>query len=370
MKTEEPIIQIKNVSKTFGDFLAINDISLEIPKGSFTTLLGPSGCGKTTLMRLIAGFYEPDAGDIYIEGSKVNGVPAFKRNTPLVFQDYALFPHMSVFENISYGLKLKKVSKQQIQEQVYSMLDMFGLQGLERRFPKQLSGGQQQRVAFARALIMGKNVILMDEPLSNLDAKMRVEVRNELRDLQQKLGFTAIFVTHDQEEAMSISDRIAVFDKGRICQVGTPWEIYYKPKYRFVADFVGEANFLVGEVIAVEETNILVKYKDAEIKVDKGNYVVKVGERVTLVIRPEYISISSKRSLHKANHHEVSGQIVRSSFLGRTIRYWVEVGAMQWIVDDSNSGIQGPLQGQVTLEIDKANLHLLQDEDKVKVIIQ
>ena len=252
MNTTKTHIRIENVTKTFGAYTALSNISLDIPEGSFTTLLGPSGCGKTTLMRLIAGFDEPDSGIIQIDGVKINGVPAFRRNTPLVFQEYALFPHMTVFENIGYGLKLQKVSRDEIKRRVGEMLDMFGLVGLDKRQPRELSGGQQQRVAFARALITGQRVLLMDEPLSNLDAKMRVEVRNELREMQQRAGITAVFVTHDQDEALAMSDYIAVFDKGSIRQTGTPWDVYFKPENAFVADFVGTANFITGEVAAVE----------------------------------------------------------------------------------------------------------------------
>ena len=232
-------IEFRNVVKKFDDFVALDHVSLQIPKGAFVTLLGPSGCGKTTLMRQLAGFSEPEEGDVLVDGKRMNGLPPFKRNTPLVFQEYALFPHMTVYENISYGLKLKKATKEEKDRKVAEMLEMFNLQGLEGRFPKQLSGGQQQRVAFARALVMGQEILLLDEPLSNLDAKLRVDVRTELRQIQQKLGITAMYVTHDQDEALSMSDIIAVMRKGHIEQIGSPWEIYFRPATRFVADFVG-----------------------------------------------------------------------------------------------------------------------------------
>ncbi|GFZ79098.1 ABC transporter ATP-binding protein [Paenibacillus marchantiophytorum] len=356
MNTEKPMIQIANVSKSFGDFEAIKGVSLDIPEGSFTTLLGPSGCGKTTLMRLIAGFYEPDAGDIYIEGNKVNGLPAFKRNTPLVFQEYALFPHMTVYENISYGLKLQKPSRQEAKDKVDAMLGMFGLQGLQGRLPRELSGGQQQRVAFARALIMGQKVLLMDEPLSNLDAKMRDEVRNELRELQQRLGITAIFVTHDQDEALAISDRIAVFNKGRIGQVGTPWDIYFKPRSKFVADFVGTANFIEGEIVAEEGDDLVVKCGILPLRVHRGEYPFRSGDQVTLVIRPECITIMDKST---SGDNVWAGVIQRSSFLGRMIRYWIDASPFEWIVDDASPGVRGYLQGIVHLALDKHKIHLL-----------
>ncbi|HEX7056698.1 MAG TPA: ABC transporter ATP-binding protein [Bacilli bacterium] len=359
MKTGENLIRIENVTKRFGNFTAINHVSLDIPKGQFTTLLGPSGCGKTTLMRLIAGFHEPDEGNIYIDGNKINGIPAYKRNTPLVFQDYALFPHMTVFENISYGLKLMKTPSKQISEKVQSMLEMFGLQGMENRYPKQLSGGQQQRVAFARALIIGKSILLMDEPLSNLDAKMRVEVRNELRALQQRTGITAIFVTHDQDEALSLSDKIAVFNRGEILQVGSPWEVYFKPGSKFVADFVGVANFLEGEVAAVEEQDIFVKCQELLIKVGKSDYSLQKGDKVTLVIRPECIAISAGAEGMKEADNVLKGVIQKSSFLGRMIRYWVEVDSMLWTVDDANPSRTGHLEGFAQIALDKSKIHIL-----------
>ena len=240
-----PYIEFKNVVKQFGNFTALDHVSLEIPKGAFVTLLGPSGCGKTTLMRQLAGFSEPESGDVLVDGKRMNGLPPFKRNTPLVFQEYALFPHMTVYENISYGLKLNKTPKEEMDRRVQEMLKMFNLVGLEKRFPKEMSGGQQQRVAFARALVMGQEILLLDEPLSNLDAKLRVDVRTELRQIQQKLGITTIYVTHDQDEALSMSDIIAVMRSGHIEQIGSPWEIYFRPANRFVADFVGTVLSLI-----------------------------------------------------------------------------------------------------------------------------
>lgn len=364
MKAEDTILKIENITKTFGDFTAIDNVSLDIPRGSFTTLLGPSGCGKTTLMRMIAGFFEPDHGNIMVNGKIINGVPAFKRNTPLVFQDYALFPHMSVYENISYGLKLKKIPRKEINEKVESMIEMFGLQGLAERSPKELSGGQQQRVAFARALITGQEILLMDEPLSNLDAKMRVEVRNELRELQQKSGITALFVTHDQDEALSMSDWIAVFDKGVVAQFGTPWDVYFKPNSRFVTDFVGESNFIEGEVVEVDGEDILVKCMDESIlRVHRRDRHFDVGAWVTMVVRPECMTILyGEDTAH--NHENVwSVTINRSSFLGRMIRYWVNAGPMEWIIDDSSPSLRGYLSGKITVAIDKKKIHILPDEN-------
>ncbi|MCD9025085.1 ABC transporter ATP-binding protein [Cohnella silvisoli] len=359
MSASEIAIKIENVTKTFGQFEAISQVSLDVPAGSFTTLLGPSGCGKTTLMRLIAGFYEPDNGQIYIRGQKVNGLPVFKRNTPLVFQEYALFPHMTVYDNISYGLKLQKASRQETKEKVDAMLSMFGLQGLQGRQPKELSGGQQQRVAFARALITGQQILLMDEPLSNLDAKMRVEVRNELRELQQRLGITAIFVTHDQDEALAISDTIAVFDHGRIAQVGTPWDIYFKPLSKFVADFVGTANFVEGEVAAIEGSDIVIRSGFSLFKVHQSNHSLRIGDKATLVIRPECLTIIDEADIGIVRGNVWSGTIEKSSFLGRTIRYWVNGAPLQWIVDDTSPSVRGYLQGTLRFTLDKHKIHIL-----------
>ena len=268
---------------------------------------------------------------------------------------------MTVFENVAYGLKLRKVPKAEMAERVRQTLGMFGLEGLEKRYPKQLSGGQQQRVAFARALVTGQNVLLMDEPLSNLDAKMRVEVRNELKELQRRTGITAVFVTHDQDEALSLSDRVAVFNKGKILQVGTPWEIYFKPQSRFVADFVGVANFLDGEVEGVEAGDLVVHCHGHRIRVDKSDYSVQKGDKVTLVIRPECISISFGAE-DAAGENAWTGVIRRSIFLGRMIRYWVDAGPMEWTVDDP-SPIRHHASGEsVRISLDKAKIHVLPAE--------
>ena len=350
-------IEFRNVVKKFDDFVALDHVSLQIPKGAFVTLLGPSGCGKTTLMRQLAGFSEPEEGDVLVDGKRMNGLPPFKRNTPLVFQEYALFPHMTVYENISYGLKLKKAPKEEKDRKVAEMLEMFNLQGLDGRFPKQLSGGQQQRVAFARALVMGQEILLLDEPLSNLDAKLRVDVRTELRQIQRKLGITTIYVTHDQDEALSMSDIIAVMRKGRIEQVGSPWEIYFRPANRFVADFVGTVNFLVGRTrrtedgLSVEHAGMCLRVEDAP---------VQDGEQVTLVIRPECIRLLRPGET-APDGTTLSGTIENYSFLGRMIRYWVRVGEEVFIIDDANVDLTGARSGQVQLCLDTHKLHILKD---------
>lgn len=359
MKTDTGYIELKNIVKRFGSFTALDHVSLSIPRGSFVTLLGPSGCGKTTLMRQVAGFSEPDEGDVLIDGKRINGLPPYKRNTPLVFQEYALFPHMTVSENISYGLRLRKLPREEIERKVQEMLEMFNLSGLEKRFPREMSGGQQQRVAFARALIMGQEILLLDEPLSNLDAKLRVEVRTELRQIQQKFKITTIYVTHDQDEALSMSDMIAVMRRGVIEQVGAPWEIYFRPANRFVADFVGTVNFL----------DATVKTCDGEFCVEYMGHLLRgstdlrlaPGDRAVLAVRPEGMRILARDEDAPAEAF-LHGTIVNHSFLGRVIRYWVKVGNQTFIIDDSNPGLEGAKSGEAAIALDASKLHLLRGE--------
>ena len=357
----EYYISFQNIVKKFDDFVALDHVSLNIPKGAFVTLLGPSGCGKTTLMRQLAGFSEPEEGDILVNGKKMNGLPPFKRNTPLVFQEYALFPHMTVYENISYGLKLKRTPKKEMDKKVSQMLEMFNLKGLEKRFPRQMSGGQQQRVAFARALVMGQDILLLDEPLSNLDAKLRVEVRSELRQIQQHFGITTIYVTHDQDEALSMSDIIAVMRQGRIEQVGTPWEIYFRPVNRFVADFVGTVNFLPATVTAATETTLTLDYLGNPVTLPRVADVAP-GQNVSLVVRPECMRLlGAEESLD--NPAILKGTIDHYSFLGRVIRYWVHIGQSTFIIDDSNPSLNGAETGEVNVLLDTAKLHILKEEE-------
>src|SRR5688572_9502739 len=239
-------IAVENLTKRFGPLAAVSDVSLSVEQGELFTLLGPSGCGKTTLLRLLAGFYTPDAGEIRFGDRVVNEVPPHERGIGMVFQNYALWPHMTVTENVCYGLKLRKVSAADMATRSRAVLEKVGLTGLGERYPGQLSGGQQQRVALARALVLNPLMLLLDEPLSNLDAKIRVQVRSEIRKLQRSLGITTVYVTHDQEEALSLSDRVAVMRDGRIQQVATPKTLYERPVNRFVADFVGTNNFIPG----------------------------------------------------------------------------------------------------------------------------
>ena len=258
MEKEKKGVRLDHISKIYKDpktgkdFYAVKDTCLEIRPGSFVTLLGPSGCGKTTTLRMIAGFESPDEGEIYLGNEAINALPPNKRDTAMVFQSYALLPHYNVFDNVAYGLKLRKVPKDEIKERVTRILELVELSGMEARMTNQLSGGQQQRVALARALVLEPGVLLFDEPLSNLDAKLRVSMRTEIRRIQQATGITAIYVTHDQSEAMALSDSIIIMNKGVVAQIGSPQEIYYHPNSEFVADFIGEANFLRGKCVTLE----------------------------------------------------------------------------------------------------------------------
>ena len=292
------------------------------------TLLGPSGCGKTTTLRMIAGFESPDEGEIYLGDEAINELTPNKRDTAMVFQSYALFPHMNIFDNVAYGLKLRHVPKAEIRTKVFDMLKLVGLEGMENRFTNQLSGGQQQRVALARALIVEPGVLLFDEPLSNLDAKLRVYMRTEIRRIQQQFGITAVYVTHDQSEAMSISDKIIIMNQGVIAQMGTPQEIYYSPASEFVADFIGEANFLNVQVDGVEGDVVNVNLNGVRFPVKRPAGAVAKGEEHTLMLRPEGIRVSESGIL--------PCKIVLSCFMGSYQNYHVMVGDTQVRITDNH----------------------------------
>jgi spermidine/putrescine transport system ATP-binding protein len=288
-------VELQAVRKSFRDVVAVDGVSLRIGRGEFFSLLGPSGCGKTTTLRMIAGFEHPTEGDVVIQGQPMGDTPPFARNVNTVFQHYALFPHMTVAENVGFGLKMKGRKRGEIQSRLAEALELVRLTGYEQRRPRQLSGGQQQRVALARALINHPAVLLLDEPLGALDLKLRKEMQGELKRLQKSVGITFIYVTHDQEEALTMSDRIAVMNGGRVEQVGSPEEIYERPQTRFVADFIGETNFIEGVISGVEPDHALVD-------IGHGNAVtaqlpaetVAAGERVTLAVRPENVRLGSE----------------------------------------------------------------------------
>ncbi len=316
-------IKLEHISKIYTDpktsqpFYAVKDVNLDIAPGSFVTLLGPSGCGKTTTLRMIAGFESPDEGEVYLGGEAINSLTPNKRDTAMVFQSYALFPHYNVFDNVAYGLKLRNLSKDAIRDKVMNILDLVEMPGMESRMTNQLSGGQQQRVALARALVVEPGVLLFDEPLSNLDAKLRVTMRTEIRRIQRKMGITAVYVTHDQSEAMSLSDQIIIMQGGVIAQMGTPHDIYYRPDSEFVADFIGEANFLDARVSGCENNLCTLDIAGHEAKVYTQQSFDK-GSVARLVVRPEAALIASEGM--------IPCRVVLSVFMGAYQYYHVMVG--------------------------------------------
>lgn len=323
------VLQLKQINKYFGRSHVIKDVNIDFEKGHFVTFLGPSGCGKTTLLRMVAGFYEPDDGEILLNGKRIERIPPYSRNTAMVFQEYALFPHMNVFDNVSYGLRVKNRPKEEIERRVKEALDLMQLKGMEDRFPNQMSGGQQQRVAVARALVMNPEVLLLDEPLSNLDAKLRESVRVELRDIQKKMGLSTIYVTHDQSEALSMSDMIVVLKGGVVHQTGSPQEIYFEPKTPFVADFIGTTNLL--SVKGLGENTV--SYGNDRIPTTK---IVNAGQEYCLSIRPECLKLVKEAVDGQVN---VKVTIQNKMFLGEKIRYFVNDSlGKEWIIDIYDPG--------------------------------
>lgn len=351
----EPV-RISGLSKAFANpddpdkpVLAVNRVNLDIAQGELVTLLGPSGCGKTTLLRMIAGFEEPTEGDIFFGDQRMNEVPPNRRDATMVFQSYAIFPHLSVFDNVAFGLRLKSLKRGQIEKRVSDVLELAGLSGMAKRSPNQLSGGQQQRVALARAIVMEPQVLLFDEPLSNLDAKLRDDMRVEIRELQQRLGITGIYVTHDQIEAMSISDRIVVMRGGMVEQVGTPRDIYSHPVNHFVAEFIGRANFVTATVIDGKTVDI------AGTPLDLGASVQAApGARVTLLVRPEMVTLS-------ATEGTLAGTVRRVMFLGNLTEYLVEVpGTDPWLIEMSGLGGRNfGIGDTVRLSLPASAIHVL-----------
>jgi len=323
-------IEIQNLFKRFKDVVAVNRIALEVNRGEMLTLLGPSGCGKTTTLRCIAGLEKPEEGDIIIDGKPMLSqgfVPPSKRGIGMVFQNYAVWPHMKVYNNIVYGLKIQKISRQQIREKALKVLDLVGLNGLEDRYPAQLSGGQQQRVALARALVGNPKVLLLDEPLSNLDAKLREELRFEIKSLVRRMGITSVYVTHDQAEAMVISDRIVVMEKGDVVQIGTSQEIYQKPANRFVADFIGTMNFMPGQVVeaqgGTDVAGIRTEFSEKLLCRTPDTRAATPGQKVYASIRPEDVQVFAEPP--QARENVFKGTIVHKAYLGNFLYFFVSV---------------------------------------------
>ena len=322
-------IRLENLRKTFGEVVATDEVNMVLQEGELSTLLGPSGCGKTTLLRLIAGFYVPDSGRIYFDDRDVTDVPPHKRNTGMCFQNYALWPHMTVHDNVAYGMKLKRVqgmkyTKDAIQRRVNNTLELVRLGDLGHRHIHQLSGGQQQRVALARALVIEPDVLLLDEPLSNLDAKLRIDMREEIIRIQKEMSITTVYVTHDQHEALSISDRVAVMDKGYVQQFADPREIYSDPQTVFVADFIGQCTFIDGIVKSVNNVITVGIPNDQEISghTTIDGYPFYVGEEVKVAIRPEDLNLERRNP----DDNKIAGEVTRTIFIGNALEVYFKVG--------------------------------------------
>jgi ABC-type Fe3+/spermidine/putrescine transport system ATPase subunit len=357
------ILELQNITKRFGDLTAVDNVSYSLAHGKLVTFVGPSGCGKTTLLRIISGFIEPDEGRIILDGEDITRVRPNARDTAMVFQNYALFPHMTVARNIGFGLQMMKKPKNEVKNEVARLLDLVQLGGLGERKPHELSGGQQQRVALARALSLHPKILLLDEPLSNLDANLRVMMRTEVRNLQRRLDLSIIFVTHDQEEAMSISDLLVVMDQGVVKQVGSPTEVYEQPVDDFVANFVGHINFFPGEVTACAGQELILKIDQGEIKVQRPAFDLSPGDRVKAVVRPESIDIVDAQTPTGADQNVLEGRIEVAMYIGSVMRYTITIGNQTVYVDESDPQYQGIFQeGRTVKLILKKRIHLLKAE--------
>ena len=343
-----PLLELKNITAGYGKNIILRDFNLQVERGQFVSLLGSSGCGKTTTLRLIAGFSEPNAGSIIFDGRDITHVPLHKRNFGFVFQSYALFPHMTVFDNVAFGLKMRKVSKEETRRRVMDMLALVDLNGFEKRYPREMSGGQRQRVALARAMVIRPDLMLFDEPLSNLDAKLRVKMRVEIRRIQQELGFTAIYVTHDQEECFAISDQVAIMNQGVIEQMDSPAHIFNGPKTEFIAHFVGFENFFD----LTRKNGALTTANGAVLTVASD----RPGDRFKACIRPEDVQIHPADA---AVPNALPGEVLVTTFLGRNIQYNVRtpigefaVKAEQGNVYSIGSGVKLSLSANKIILID------------------
>ncbi len=338
------LIRLSNCTMTFDNETVLDNIDLNIQDKEFLTLLGPSGCGKTTTLRIIGGFQAPTSGDIYFDGVRINSVPPHKRAINTVFQKYALFPHLNVFENIAFGLRMKKVEEAEIQRRVGEMLEIISLKGFEHRRPEALSGGQQQRVAIARALVNRPKVLLLDEPLAALDLKLRKDMQIELKKIQQQVGITFIFVTHDQEEALTMSDTVVVMDKGSIQQIGTPEDIYNEPKNAFVADFIGESNIIDG--IMAEDR--LVQMYGRKFPCLDGGFAP--NEPVDVVIRPEDIDIGP------VERGQLTGTVTSVTFKGMQYDIIVDFRGFKWLIQTTD---HSPVGARIGIKIDPDGIHVM-----------
>ena len=331
-------VEVRNAVKRYGALAALDEVTLAVPEGEFFGLLGPSGSGKTTLLRAIAGFVVPDSGEIRIDGQRIEGVPVHKRGIGMVFQNYALFPHLSVFDNVAFGLSVRGVAAVEIGSRVTEALRLVRLSGLEERRPRQLSGGQQQRVALARALVTRPKVLLLDEPLGALDKRLRQEMQVELKLIQRTVGITTIFVTHDQEEALTLSDRIAILSDGRLVQVGPPAEVYERPATRFAAEFLGEANLFSGRA------------EDGALRTPGGLAIrsalpLSAGSEALIAVRPEKIQLADPGARAADGANRIQGRILRSIYSGSSIAYRIEVAGQELTVFEQNRAARAREEG-------------------------
>lgn len=337
-------VRLESLTKVFlaqsnkvKDFMAVSNVSLEVLPGEMVTLLGPSGCGKTTILRMLSGFTVPTEGKIYFGDEEVSNVPSNKRNVGMMFQSYALFPHLSVYDNVAYGLRVQKIPQPELKKRMDSVLSLMQIEAFADRIPEQLSGGQQQRVALARAIVTEPRIMLYDEPLSNLDAKMREYMREELRKIQKSLGITSIYVTHDQSEAMAISDKVVIMNAGQIEQVGTPYEIYSKPNNQFVANFMGKANFIKTKVKEVTAQGLNVSFAERNICIPPNESLsFNTGDEVSLMIRPEFMNIVSED-----NTSAFEALVVNASYFGSSVEYTLELGGNTLVMADYNVNTNG-----------------------------
>ncbi len=354
-------VELVNITKRFksldasGEVEAVSEVNLDVKDGELVTLLGPSGCGKTTTLRMIAGFEFPSEGQIRIGGRDVASVPPNKRGISMVFQSYALFPHLSIYENVAYGLRVQRLSPAVIKSKTGLVLDLMQLTAMARRYPNQVSGGQQQRIALARAIVIEPSVLLFDEPLSNLDAKLREHMRDELRKLQKRLGITSIYVTHDQAEAMAISDRVVIMDGGKIRQAGTPREIYERPESRFVANFIGKANFIPATLEGRDTAAARVRVRGKPALLPQpGAIPIPAGTETLLVVRPEAITLLRGDGM-------LAGRIERTTYFGDVVHYEVQSEGLVLLVESHNPQVTGVFaEGEaVGIDFDLASIRLL-----------
>ena len=360
---KKKIVEFKNINKSYKDVVAVKNFNLEIYEGEFLTLLGPSGCGKTTSLRILAGFEKPSKGEVYLEEQQINEIPSYQRPINMVFQNYALFPHMNIFDNVAYGLRQKKISEEEVKTEVEKFLSLVRLEGYEKRNIWQLSGGQQQRVALARALINKPKILLLDEPLAALDKKLRKEMQIELQNLQKNLNITFVLVTHDQEEALSMSDRICVMNEGNIIQVGSPNDLYDLPINKFVANFIGKSNFIKCEIKSITEKFIQVNSNNKLLNLNKNSLNFNQNDKVIMSFRPEKLKINYDTNLK--NGLSLKAKVLNKIFLGEYTEYYLlsnEIGEFYFLNTNSREEDKKINPGiEINLWIDERDIILLKN---------